>query len=48
MMIAAAAPQHLPGVLHSLEPALDRYGYLAVLALVTVEDFGVPLPRETS
>ena len=47
MMIAAAVPQHLPGVLHSLEPALDRYGYLAVPALVMAEDFGVPVPGET-
>ena len=47
MMVAAAAPQHLPGVLHNLEPTLDHYGYLAVLALVMVEDFGVPVPGET-
>lgn len=46
-VIAAAAPQHLPGVLHTLEPTLDKYGYLAVLALVFVEDFGVPVPGET-
>jgi len=44
---AAAAPQHLPGVLHALEPTLDHYGYLAVLGLVFVEDFGVPVPGET-
>jgi membrane protein DedA with SNARE-associated domain len=46
-MIAAAAPQHLPGVLHSLEPTLNRFGYLAVVGLVLVEDFGVPVPGET-
>jgi membrane protein DedA with SNARE-associated domain len=40
-------PQHLPGVLHSLEPTLNRYGYLAVVGLVLVEDFGVPVPGET-
>ncbi len=45
--LAAAAPQHLPGVLHSLEPALDEYGYLAVFAFVLLEDFGVPVPGET-
>jgi membrane protein DedA with SNARE-associated domain len=45
--LAAAVPQHLPGVLHSLEPALDNYGYLAVAAFVTLEDFGVPVPGET-
>jgi membrane protein DedA with SNARE-associated domain len=46
-MFAAAAPQHLPGVLHSLEPTLNHYGYLAVTGLVLLEDFGVPVPGET-
>jgi membrane protein DedA with SNARE-associated domain len=46
-LIAAAEPQHLPGVLHKLEPTLDHYGYLAVVGLVLVEDFGVPVPGET-
>ena len=46
-MIAAATPAHLPGVLHSLEPTLNRYGYLAVAGLVLVEDFGIPVPGET-
>lgn len=46
-MIAAAAPHHLPGVLHSLEPTLNHYGYLAVTGLVLLEDFGVPVPGET-
>jgi membrane protein DedA with SNARE-associated domain len=45
-LLAAAAPQHLPGVLHSLEPTLNRFGYLA-LGLVFLEDFGVPVPGET-
>jgi membrane protein DedA with SNARE-associated domain len=44
---AAAASQHLPGVLHGLEPALNQYGYLAVVGLVLIEDFGVPVPGET-
>ncbi len=39
--------QQLPGVLHSLEPTLNQYGYLAVTGLVMVEDFGVPVPGET-
>ena len=39
--------QHLPGVLHSLEPTLDHYGYLAIAGLVLLEDFGVPVPGET-
>ncbi len=46
LLAAAAAPAHLPGVLHSLEPTLDRFGYLA-LGLVFLEDFGVPVPGET-
>ncbi len=46
-MIAAATPQHLPGVLHDLEPTLDRFGYLAVVGLVLLEDFGIPVPGET-
>jgi membrane protein DedA with SNARE-associated domain len=45
-LLAAGAPQHLPGVLHSLEPTLNRFGYLA-LGLVFLEDFGVPVPGET-
>lgn len=47
-MNAAAMPQHLPGVLHSLEPTLNQFGYLAVLGLVLIEDFGVPVPGETA
>jgi membrane protein DedA with SNARE-associated domain len=46
-VIAAAAAQHLPGALHSLEPTLDHFGYLAVTGLVLLEDFGVPVPGET-
>lgn len=47
MVGAAVASQHLPGVLHGLEPTLDHYGYLAVVGLVLIEDFGVPVPGET-
>src|ERR1700744_1863643 len=47
MVIAAAMSQHLPGVLHTLEPTLNHYGYLAVGGLVLLEDFGVPVPGET-
>ena len=46
-MIAAATAQHLPGALHTLEPTLDQFGYLAVTGLVLLEDFGVPVPGET-
>ena len=45
-VFAAAAPAHLPGVLHDLEPTLNKYGYLA-LGLIFLEDFGVPVPGET-
>lgn len=44
--MTGAEPQ-LPGVLHSLQPTLDHYGYLAVAGLVLLEDFGVPVPGET-
>src|SRR5215472_4692689 len=47
MLLAAAMTQHLPRVLHDLEPTLNHYGYLAVAGLVLVEDFGVPVPGET-
>jgi membrane protein DedA with SNARE-associated domain len=46
-VIAADTHQHLPGVLHSLEPTLNRFGYVAVAGLVLIEDFGVPVPGET-
>lgn len=42
----SAAPA-LPGLLASLAPLLDHYGYLAVGGLVFLEDFGVPVPGET-
>jgi membrane protein DedA with SNARE-associated domain len=37
----------LPGVLASLAPLLDHYGYLAIGGFVLLEDFGVPVPGET-
>ena len=37
----------LPGVFAHLAPVLDHYGYLAVGALILLEDFGVPAPGET-
>jgi membrane protein DedA with SNARE-associated domain len=46
-MTAPDTSPHLPGVLHSLEPTLNHYGYLAVAGLVLIEDFGVPVPGET-
>jgi membrane protein DedA with SNARE-associated domain len=37
----------LPGVLESLAPLLDRYGYVAIVAAVTVEGIGIPSFGET-
>jgi membrane protein DedA with SNARE-associated domain len=38
----------LPGIFHSLAPALNHYGYLAVAGLIFLEDFGTPfVPGET-
>jgi membrane protein DedA with SNARE-associated domain len=47
MVTAAAAAQHLPGFLHTLEPTLNHFGYLAVVGIVLIEDFGIPVPGET-
>lgn len=41
------AQPKLPGLLASLAPVLDHYGYLAVAGFVFLEDFGVPVPGET-
>ncbi len=40
-------PPALPGFLGAIAPLLDRWGYLAVGAVVMLEDFGVPVPGET-
>jgi membrane protein DedA with SNARE-associated domain len=37
----------LPGILASLAPVLNEYGYLAVGGFILLEDFGIPLPGET-
>jgi membrane protein DedA with SNARE-associated domain len=37
----------LPGFLNDLSSPLDHYGLWAVLALVLIEDFGIPVPGET-
>lgn len=36
----------LPGVLESIAPVLNRYGYVAILGLIGVEGFGVPAPGQ--
>ena len=43
----AGGPPELPGVLGSLAPLLNHYGYLAIAGLILVEDFGIPAPGET-
>jgi len=42
-MISTEIPSSLRGV----APYITHYGYLAVFALVMIEDFGIPLPGET-
>jgi membrane protein DedA with SNARE-associated domain len=42
-----SAPPELPGVLASLAPILNSYGYLAVGGVLFLEDFGIPVPGET-
>jgi membrane protein DedA with SNARE-associated domain len=37
----------LPGFLNSLASPLEHYGLWAILLLVLVEDFGIPVPGET-
>jgi membrane protein DedA with SNARE-associated domain len=41
------SPPALPGIFGTIAPVLNHYGYLAVAFLVTVEDFGIPVPGET-
>jgi membrane protein DedA with SNARE-associated domain len=40
-------PQHIPAIIQSLAPVIDKYGYLAVGGLLLLEDFGIPAPGET-
>ncbi len=46
MHVLAGSPP-LPGFLNALSGPLNHYGYWAVLALVLLEDFGIPVPGET-
>ena len=41
-------PPHLPGFIQAIAPAVNQYGYLAIGGLVSLEDFGVPVPGETT
>lgn len=42
-----SSAQHIPTVVQSLEPIITQYGYFAVGGLLTLEDFGLPVPGET-
>jgi membrane protein DedA with SNARE-associated domain len=49
-MIAAAlasGPPPLPGFLNALSGTLQHYGLWAIGLLITLEDFGIPVPGET-
>jgi membrane protein DedA with SNARE-associated domain len=46
-ILATGSPPTLPGFLDSLAGPLNQFGYWAVLFLVLVEDFGIPVPGET-
>ena len=41
------ASQHIPVAISALAPLVNQYGYLGVGGLITLEDFGVPVPGET-
>jgi membrane protein DedA with SNARE-associated domain len=46
-ILASGSAPPLPGFLNSLAGPLNHYGYWAVLLLVMIEDFGIPVPGET-
>jgi membrane protein DedA with SNARE-associated domain len=46
-ILASGGPAPLPGFLNALTGPLNHYGYWAILALVMLEDFGIPVPGET-
>jgi len=45
--LAGNPPPELPGFLNLVAPYLEHYSYGAVLLLVMLEDFGIPVPGET-
>jgi membrane protein DedA with SNARE-associated domain len=45
--LSSATHPALPGFLNSLAGPLEHYGLWAILVLVLVEDFGIPVPGET-
>ena len=46
-ILASGSTPPLPGFLNSLAGPLNHFGYWAVLLLVMIEDFGIPVPGET-
>ena len=40
--------EHIPHFVQVLEPIVTHYGYFAVGGLLFVEDFGIPVPGETT
>lgn len=45
--LSSATHPELPGFLNSLAGPLEHYGLWAILLLVLIEDFGIPVPGET-
>lgn len=45
--LSSSSPPALPGFLAAVGSYLGHYGYWAILLLVMVEDFGIPVPGET-
>jgi membrane protein DedA with SNARE-associated domain len=43
----ASSPPPLPGFLNALSGTLQHYGLWAIGLLITLEDFGIPVPGET-
>ena len=46
-LLSSGPAPTLPGFLNSLASPLNHYGLWAILVLVLLEDFGVPVPGET-
>jgi membrane protein DedA with SNARE-associated domain len=46
-LLASNPPPQLPGFLNTVGNYLGQYGIWAILVLVMIEDFGIPVPGET-
>jgi membrane protein DedA with SNARE-associated domain len=46
-LLASNPPPQLPGFLNTVGSYLGHYGIWAILVLVMIEDFGIPVPGET-